>query len=189
MFLKVLRQVDVAQVDLSIAGWLFTVARTVLTDHRGDEYRYGPVAMLNENLTDRTGASSTSHDEKVRRVNEVLALPSVGTHDLPRSSRGGETAGALGFNHGNVKVIRHRALAREANLMEEGASTRLSSDPVRRRLHEDRWEYSSDIAAQSAVFPTLPACAGQQGAPNPWAGRRVGQYTMPGSGRLGNDIT
>lgn len=126
VFLKAFRQLDMARAERSIASWLFAVARTVLADHWREEYRYGPVAELNENVAERTDALSVADaDEKVQRVNEVLAvLPARSRTVLElRFLRGytvEETARALGITSGNVKVIQHRALARAAVLMDYG---------------------------------------------------------------------
>jgi RNA polymerase sigma-70 factor (ECF subfamily) len=128
VFLKAFRQLDVARDERSIASWLFTVARTVLADHWRNEYRYGPVAELNENVAERTDAPSVVDDEKVQHVNEILAfLPARYRAVLEfRFLRGysvEETAQALGITSGNVKVIQHRALARAAKVMEYGVET------------------------------------------------------------------
>ena len=127
VFLKAFRQLDVARADRSIASWLFTVARTVLADHWRDKYLHGPVAELNENLTERTEAPSAQDDEKVQRVNELLALLPARPREILelRFLRGysiEETARALGISVGNVKVTQHRALARAANLMDYGVA-------------------------------------------------------------------
>ena len=136
VFLKAFRQLDVGRAERSIASWLYTVARNVLADHWRDQYRYGPIAELNENLADRTDTPRLADDdEKVRQVNEILAL-------LPARYRGvlelrflrgysiDETAHALGITPGNVKVIQHRALARATNLMdyEDAASSSSGSE-------------------------------------------------------------
>ena len=128
VFLKAFRQLDVARTERSIASWLFTVARTVLADHWREEYRYGPVAELNENLAEREDAPSVLHDdEKAQQVNEVLALlparyRSVLELRFLRGYTVDETARALGITSVNVKVIQHRALARAANLMDFGVA-------------------------------------------------------------------
>jgi RNA polymerase sigma-70 factor (ECF subfamily) len=133
VFLKAFRQLDVGRAERSIASWLYTVARNVLADHWRDQYRYGPIAELNENLADRTDTPRLADDEeKVQQVNEILAL-------LPARYRGvlelrflrgysiDETAQALGITPGNVKVIQHRALARATNLMDYDDAARSSS--------------------------------------------------------------
>jgi RNA polymerase sigma factor (sigma-70 family) len=124
VFLKAFRQLDVARAERSIASWLFSVARTVLADHWRQEYRYGPVAELDENLAQRMDTPAESDDTlKVERVNEVLGLLPARSRSVLelRFLRGytvDETARALGITSGNVKVIQHRALARAADLME-----------------------------------------------------------------------
>jgi RNA polymerase sigma-70 factor (ECF subfamily) len=132
VFLKALRSLDIAYAEHSIAGWLFTVARTVLADHWRREYRHGTMAELDENLTDRAETvNGTGDTETVHRVEEILAfLPARYRAVLElRFLRGytlEETAQELGITTGNVKIIQHRALAKAVDVMETRAVCALS---------------------------------------------------------------
>jgi RNA polymerase sigma-70 factor (ECF subfamily) len=140
VFLKGFRRLDVERDGRSIASWLFTVARTVLADHWRQAYRYGPPAELHENLPGRSEVPDPWDDTaKVQRVDEVLArLPARSRSVLElRFLRGyslEETARALGISIGNVKVIQHRALARAAELMDEGSASGTSSASADRAI-------------------------------------------------------
>lgn len=124
VFVKAFRQLDVAREERSVASWLFTVARTVLADHWRDEYRHGPLAELNENVTERFSTpDELDNSDKVQRVEELLNRLSPRYRSVLelRFLRGytvEETARELGMTAGNVKVTQHRALARAASLME-----------------------------------------------------------------------
>jgi RNA polymerase sigma-70 factor (ECF subfamily) len=120
VFLKASRQLDTGRSEVSILSWLFTVARTVLSDHWRRYYREGAHVVLEDlyaaELPEEESVSETPHaaerivadilaalPENYRRVLELRFLYGYSIRD---------TATHLGITPGNVKVLQHRALAR-----------------------------------------------------------------------------
>jgi RNA polymerase sigma-70 factor (ECF subfamily) len=126
VFLKASHQLDLARGEASIAAWLFTVARTVLTDHWRRYYRGGaPVPLDDARVTElpETVAGDERSGERARQVHDVLErLPDHYRQVLELRFLQGcsirETALAMGLTEGNVKVLQHRALARAAQIGE-----------------------------------------------------------------------
>lgn len=126
VFLKAACHLDTGRPEVSIASWLYVVARTVMADHWRRYYRTVPVVPIGQaslaempNGTDRSERS----EQMTRRIAEALRR-------LPDRHRGVlelrflygysvvETAGEMGLTLGNVKVIQHRALAKAAHIGE-----------------------------------------------------------------------
>jgi RNA polymerase sigma-70 factor (ECF subfamily) len=123
VFLKAAHQLDATRAAESIRSWLFTVARTVLSEHWRRYYRAGSALPLDEaEMAETSGAiSGRPHSETERLVADVLsALPERYRQVLElRFLRGYsmlETAEELGLTLENVKVIQHRALAKAAEI-------------------------------------------------------------------------
>lgn len=119
-FLKAAKELDVRRSEVSVAAWLFTVARTVLADHWRRYYRYGALVPFEDDLApsdfEPAGAGTPSNGAE-QRVTEILAtLPERYRIVLElRFLRGltvRETAHEMGVTPENVKVLQHRALAR-----------------------------------------------------------------------------
>jgi RNA polymerase sigma factor (sigma-70 family) len=126
VFLKATRLLDRERPEASMAGWLFTVARTVLADHWRRYYRGGAHLPLDEGLAGdipgraeapEPSASSTQLVEDVlsalpERYRQVLELRFLRGYSIQ------ETARELGITPENAKVIQHRALARAVKVGE-----------------------------------------------------------------------
>ncbi|MGI8827320.1 MAG: RNA polymerase sigma factor [Chloroflexota bacterium] len=109
---------------MSVANWLFTVARTTLADHWRRYYRGAAPQPLDDELMaawlyDGSGAESSPDCEQL--VGAVLeALPAQYRRLLElRFLRGRsvhEAALEMGVTAGNLKVLQHRALAKAAEI-------------------------------------------------------------------------
>jgi RNA polymerase sigma factor (sigma-70 family) len=122
VFVKAAQQLDTTRSEASLAGWLFTVARTVLADHWRRYYRTpAPLGLCEEIVADLSihDSSNGSYPAAEHLVEAVLhALPARYRRVLElRFLQGytvGEAAGEMGVTVNNLKVLQHRALARAA---------------------------------------------------------------------------
>jgi RNA polymerase sigma-70 factor (ECF subfamily) len=119
-FLKASRQLDTGRSEASIAGWLFTVARTVLADHWRKYYRHGVLLPLDEfhldTVTDPV-TPAAELGERERLVTDILeALPQRYRRVLQLRFLAGlsvrDTAQEMGVTPGNAKILQYRALAK-----------------------------------------------------------------------------
>jgi RNA polymerase sigma-70 factor (ECF subfamily) len=122
VFLKACQHLDSQSAEVSVASWLFTVARTVLADHWRRFYRDTAPGELDEALlatlahdgstTDSSpeteqlaGAILETLPSRYRRVLEMRFLQGYSVHEAARE---------LGVGVGNLRVLQHRALAKAA---------------------------------------------------------------------------
>jgi RNA polymerase sigma-70 factor (ECF subfamily) len=127
VFLKASRQLDTGRAQASIAAWLFTVARTVLTHHYRRYYRTGTCVSLDDARVAEM-PDAFRHPERLEqiahRVAEVLGtLPDRYRWVLELRFRSGysieETAQEMGVTPQNAKVIQHRAVAKAVQVGEK----------------------------------------------------------------------
>lgn len=119
VFLKAAKQLDRSRPEMSVASWLFTVARTVLADHWRRYYRGGAELPLDDSRIEsmQSLGSPTLSAETTDLLKRVLdALPDRYRQVLElRFLRGysiQDVARELEITPENVKVIQHRALAK-----------------------------------------------------------------------------
>lgn len=125
VFLRAARQIDPTRPELSVARWLFTVARTVLADHWRKYYQSGASVPLDEEMEHAAEESPVEEpsDASMQMLQTVLtALPDRYRQVLElrflRSYSIQETAREMGVTPENAKVLQHRALARAVQIAE-----------------------------------------------------------------------
>jgi RNA polymerase sigma-70 factor (ECF subfamily) len=120
VFLKATRKLDRARAEVSVAAWLFTVARTVLADHWRRYYRAGTHVSLDTvdlaEMPVEFGQAERS-EQMDRRVATLLdRLPDRYRQALELRFLHGysiqETAQEMAITLQNAKVLQHRALAK-----------------------------------------------------------------------------
>jgi RNA polymerase sigma-70 factor (ECF subfamily) len=124
VFVKATTQLDPVRSEVSVASWLFTVARTVLADHWRQYYRAPAQIQLDdqtvvENIPDQPNKDSSFGTNQL--VEEILqALPARYRRVLELRFLQGysvvEAADELNVTPGNLKVLQHRALAKATAL-------------------------------------------------------------------------
>jgi RNA polymerase sigma factor (sigma-70 family) len=124
VFVKATKQLDTVRSEVSVASWLFTVARTVLADHWRQYYRAPAQLELDDQTVAEKVAARPTEDPSLatyRLVEEILqALSPRYRRVLELRFLQGysvvEAAEELNVTPGNLKVLQHRALGRATEL-------------------------------------------------------------------------